>query len=132
MEKGTQSSASRISTTPERLREAMAIREKKQVDLVRETGIDKGSISNYLSGRYEPKQEAIYKLAKALDVSEMWLWGYDVPMERPQEQRDNDTIADIIVRLRTDKKFFASVDTLHKLNDAQLDSLTQMLKHLTS
>lgn len=124
-------SASRISTTPERLKEAMADREKKQVDLVRETGLDKGSISNYLSGRYEPKQEAIYKLAKALDVSEMWLWGYDVPMERPQEQKNNDAIADIIVRLRTDQKFFLSVDALYKLDSEQLDSLTQMLQALT-
>ena len=53
----------RVSTTPDRLREAMKIKGKKQVDLVRATGIDKGSISSYLSGRYEPKQEAIYKMA---------------------------------------------------------------------
>ena len=77
----------RVSTTPERLREAMSIKNKKQIDLVRTTGIDKGSISSYLSGRYEPKKEAIYKLAIALDVSEMWLWGYDVPMERPSAQK---------------------------------------------
>lgn len=76
-----------MSTTPERLREAMRVKEKKQIDLVRATGIDKGSISNYLSGRYEPKQEAIYKLSMALGVSEMWLWGYDVPMERPPMQK---------------------------------------------
>lgn len=79
---------SRVSSTPLRLREAMNAIGKKQVDLVRETGIDKGSISNYLSGRYEPKQEAIYKLALALNVSEMWLWGYDVPQERPTEEKD--------------------------------------------
>lgn len=65
----------------------MRVKEKKQIDLVRATGIDKGSISNYLSGRYEPKQEAIYKLSMALGVSEMWLWGYDVPMERPPMQK---------------------------------------------
>lgn len=112
--------ASRVSTTPDRLREAMATREKKQVDIVRETGIDKGSISNYLSGRYEPKQEAIYKLAKVLDVSEMWLWGYDVPMERPQEQKNNDAIADIIVRMRTDKDFLAGVKALYSLNAEKL------------
>lgn len=72
----------RIATVQDRLREALRLSSKKQVDLVRDTGIDKGSISSYLSGRYEPKQEAIYKLSLALNVSEMWLWGYDVPMER--------------------------------------------------
>ena len=54
----------------------------KQVDLVSLTGIGKSSISTYLSGEYEPKQRNIYKIAKALDVSEAWLMGEDVPMER--------------------------------------------------
>ena len=71
--------------TAARLKKAMELRGKKQVDLAKETGIDKGSISHYVSGRYEPKQEAVNKLAIALGVSEMWLWGYDVPMEREKE-----------------------------------------------
>lgn len=118
---------SRVSSTPERLREAMTAREKKQVDLVRETGIDKGSISNYLSGRYEPKQEAIYKLAKALDVSEMWLWGYDVPQERPKEQKNNDAIADIVLRLRTDEKFLLAVEKVYRFDTDKLESLLHLL-----
>lgn len=117
----------RVSTTPERLREAMFMAGKKQVDLVRATGIDKGSISNYLSGRYEPKQEAIYKLAIALDVSEMWLWGYDVPAERPKEQKNNDAIADIVVKLRTDEKFLLAVKKIYSFEPEKLDSLLHLL-----
>ena len=60
----------------------MRIRNMKQVDLVRATGLAKGGISNYVTGRYEPKSDVISKLAKALNCSEMWLWGYDVPMEK--------------------------------------------------
>lgn len=120
-------SFNRTSTTPERLREAMTAKEKKQIDLVRETGIDKGSISNYLSGRYEPKQEAIYKLAKSLDVSEMWLWGYDVPQERPKEQKNNDAIADIVVRLRTDEKFLLAVEKVYRFDTDKLESLLHLL-----
>ena len=74
-----------VESTAARLKKAMDLRSKKQVDLAKETGIDKGSISHYVSGRYEPKQEAVNKLAIALGVSEMWLWGYDVPMEREKE-----------------------------------------------
>ena len=66
----------------ERMREALSIRNMKQVDLVTKTGIGKSSISTYLSGEYEPKQRNIYKIAQALDVSEAWLMGFDVPMER--------------------------------------------------
>lgn len=117
----------RVSSTPERLREAMELSGKKQVDLVRSTGIDKGSISNYLSGRYEPKQEAIYKLALALNVSEMWLWGYDVPMERSSEQKNNDAISDIVVRLRSDNRFLLVVKKLYDFDSDKLESLLRLL-----
>lgn len=71
-----------MATIANRIKEAMTIRGMKQVDLVSLTGIGKSSISTYLSGEYEPKQRNIYKIAKALDVSEAWLMGEDVPMER--------------------------------------------------
>ena len=73
---------SKISSTSERLQEAMRESHMKQADLARSTGLSKGGISNYVTGRYEPKSDIISKLAKALNCSEMWLWGYDVPKER--------------------------------------------------
>lgn len=117
----------RVSSTPNRLREAMDVKGKKQIDLVRATGIDKGSISSYLSGRYEPKQEAIYKLAVALDVSEMWLWGYDVPMERTKAQKNNDAISDIVVRMRQDEEFLSVVCGLNNIDKEKLKLVSDML-----
>ena len=76
-----------VASLADRLREAMNMKNKKQVDLERETGINRSAISRYLSGEYEPKNRPIYELAKALDVSEQWLMGYDVPMERPSAQK---------------------------------------------
>lgn len=73
-----------MSTIASRLKEAMRLRNMKQVDLVSLTGIGKSSISTYLSGDYVPKQRNIYKIAKALDVNEAWLMGKDVPMERKE------------------------------------------------
>lgn len=64
-----------------RLKHAMNLRNIKQVDLVRKTGISKSSISQYVSGEYIPKQDKIFSLAKALDVDPSWLMGKDVPME---------------------------------------------------
>lgn len=122
-----ESKSCRKSDTPTRLRKAMELSGKKQVDLVRETGIDKGSISNYLSGRYEPKQEAIRRLAVALDVSEMWLWGYDVPMKRPEEQKNNDAISDIVARLRDDIKFLTVVKKIYDFDADKLDGLMRLL-----
>lgn len=65
-----------------RLQEAMDIRGMKQVDLTEKTKISKGTISQYLSGRFAAKQRNTYLVAEALNVNEAWLMGYDVPMER--------------------------------------------------
>ena len=73
-----------MATIAQRIEEGLKIRGMKQVDLVNLTGIGKSSISTYLTGEYEPKQRNIYKIAKALNVSEAWLMGLDVPMERTQ------------------------------------------------
>lgn len=72
----------KISTTSSRLQEIMNKKQIKQADLARMTGISRGAVSNYVLGRYEPKSDVINKFAVALNCSEMWLWGYDVPMER--------------------------------------------------
>lgn len=64
----------------ERIKEGLRLRNMKQSDLVKLTGIGKSSISTYISGEYEPKQRNIYKIAKALNVSEAWLMGADVPI----------------------------------------------------
>lgn len=65
-----------------RLKKAMQLKGIKQSELSRKTGIDKSLISNYLSGNYKAKQDKVHILAKALDVSESWLMGFDVTMER--------------------------------------------------
>lgn len=72
-----------MSTLPDRLKEAMTLRDMTQADIVRQTGINKSALSCYISGKYLPKQNAIYKLAKALNVNETWLMGVEgAPIER--------------------------------------------------
>lgn len=122
------SSYERVSTTPDRLREAMTAAGKKQIDLVNDTGLNRGTISRYLSGEYEPKQTAIYKLAKALDVSEMWLWGFDCPKERPAEQKENDALADLVVRLQQDREFRQLIFQIGSLTPDQLQAVRNLLQ----
>lgn len=116
-----------IATISERLREALSAAGKKQADLVRETGLDRGSVSSYLSGKYEPKQKAIYKMARALNVSESWLMGYDVPMVRTEDQKKNDQLAQLIVRLRSDTDFYNSVTALSELNEKQYKAVKDLI-----
>lgn len=84
----------KISTTSTRLQQIMTQRQVKQADLARMTGISRGAISNYVLGRYEPKSDIISKLAKALNCSEMWLWGYDVPIDRTNNVKHDVTVTE--------------------------------------
>ena len=87
----------RTESVSNRLREAMNNSGKSQADLARETGISKATLSRYLSGQFEPKQIAINKMAIALNVAEMWLWGCDVPMERPVPEETGELLADVLL-----------------------------------
>lgn len=63
----------------QRLRDAMQSAGLKAVDLHERTGISKASISEYLSGNYEPKQKNVYRLAEALHVAPSYLMGLSEP-----------------------------------------------------
>ena len=80
-----------VASTSERLVEAMKRKNMRQADLVRLTGIDKSSISLYISGKYSPKGDKLYKLSVALGVTAAWLSGFNAPMleSAPSDYKDD-------------------------------------------
>lgn len=80
-----------------RLRHLMETRHIRQIDILNsclpyceqfDVKMNKSDISQYVSGKVEPNQDKLYILGKALNVSEAWLMGYDVPMEKtPSNQK---------------------------------------------
>lgn len=106
----------RVASTKDRLKETMRLRGKTQADLVRDTGLNRGTISRYLSGEVEPRQDAAYKLSNALNVSVTWLWGYDVPMEKTEAQKKVSIIADIVEELKKDDELFSMMEQISKLD----------------
>lgn len=81
----------KISNTSKRLKSIMNSRNLKQVDILRlaepycrkyDVKLGKNDLSQYVSGKVEPGQNKLSVLALALNVSEVWLMGYDVPMEK--------------------------------------------------
>lgn len=48
-----------------------------QTELCKKTGITKGAMSSYLSGRYFPKQKALESLANELNVTIEYLMGIE-------------------------------------------------------
>ena len=77
-----------MNTIAERIKFAMKAKNKKQVDIVKDTGISKGAFSSYLSGQYNPKADKMELIADSLDVDLRWLYGQNVPMEHTS-QNDN-------------------------------------------
>lgn len=117
----------RVALTKDRIREAMREAGMKQADLVRATGLNRGTISRYISGEVEPRHDAAHKLAVALGVSEMWLYGHDVPKGRTPAQRKNDDLAKVIGQMRTNSDFFDLVVMLSRLPQEEYDSVKRIV-----
>lgn len=120
----------KTATFSARLREALDDKGMKQADLARATGMCSAAISRYLSGEYEPKQKAIHKLATALSVSEFWLYGFEVPRERSEEQKKSDHLAEVVAKLRNDSEFFEVVSILASLPPEEYASVKLLLTRL--
>ena len=113
-----------------RLREALALRQMRPIELSEKTGIAKSMISYYLNGKTKPKADRIYIISQALDISEAWLLGYDVPMNRTEEQKKNDALVQVIAKLRKDPEFFEVVSILAGLPSEEYDSIKLLLSRL--
>lgn len=85
------------TTTAERLKEIMRERRLRQVDILNlckpyceryNIILNKSALSQYISGTVVPGQYKLCILGMALGVSESWLMGYDVPMERTDSDQN--------------------------------------------
>lgn len=56
-----------------RLKYAMKLKNITQYSLSKNSGINKGSLSSYMNGKYLPKQDKIYLIASILKVNPEWL-----------------------------------------------------------
>jgi len=78
-----------MSIFARRMRIAMDDRQIRQIDLIRKTGISSSNMSMYSTGKRNPKQEYVYKIADALSVNPEWLMGKSEDMERPIRNVDS-------------------------------------------
>lgn len=58
-----------------RLIEAMNAKGMRAAELSKQTGLSKARISQYVNGKFLPKSDGLLLLARALEVSELWLMG---------------------------------------------------------
>ena len=66
-----------MNTFSERLKNILNEKNITQSELSKITGIGKSSLTAYLKGEYNPKQDKIYKIAKALNVPVFYLTDWE-------------------------------------------------------
>lgn len=91
------------TNTSERLKEVMTKKGIKQIDILNmlkpycqkyNIKLNSNDLSQYVTGKVEPRQNKVYILSEALKVNPAWLMGYDVPMnDEEEEMRANFSLA---------------------------------------
>lgn len=118
-------------TTAQRLEQVMKSRNMRQVDILnaaepycKKYGVKlgKNDMSQYVSGKVVPGQDKLTILGLALNLSEAWLMGYDVPSEREIPP----TVA------KDDGRTQEYVQLFELLNDDQKDMIIHAIKGILS
>lgn len=121
-------------TTADRLKQIMSERGLKQVDILEAckpycerygVQLKKNDLSQYVSGKVEPKQDKLSILGMALNVNEVWLMGCNVPagrkeLEKLEQQLQSEVAACELFEKCYGKEAFEAVKLF-----VQLDTLDQ-------
>ncbi|KRK39010.1 phage repressor [Loigolactobacillus bifermentans DSM 20003] len=78
----------KMNSFKDRLNQAINKSGMSKAELARRSGIGRNSITDYVKGKYEAKQDKAYQLAKALNVDPAWLLGYNVPSNKNEKLID--------------------------------------------
>lgn len=92
-------------------------------ELAKRLGKNRTTVYRYETGYIENLPiDILEPIAEALQTTPQYLMGWE------KTQKNNDAIADIIVRLRSDNDFFSLVKRLNDLEPDQLSGLLTLLK----
>ena len=125
----------KVARFQDRLDEALKKKKMKAIRLSEITGIPKGTISYYLSGKSAPNQKTdrLKIICETLNVSEAWMLGYNVPMERIITEEVEAFVSSIDAQLQNQNALnfgiLKAIDILIELQ-IQEETIKQMiLKH---
>ena len=103
-----------------RLKSALKRKNMSQSKLSEISGINTSTISEYISGKYEPSRSRIAEFASILEVNEVWLMGYDVPIERNIKIEK-----DIHLTTYEKEKLLKDIEMAARKKNKNIDSLTE-------
>lgn len=134
-----------LASTAERLKEALDCRRMTAAELCRRTGISSASMSQYMKGKVNPKQDRIYLMAVYLRCRPAWLMGYDIEpgfnasgasaYEKRLASLDNpEFIAQEIADIPNDLKYYKRADRFAKMrrmfSNVDADTQNAMLERI--
>ena len=113
-----------MKTFSERLRYVLNEKKITQSELSKMTGIGKSSLTAYLKGEYTPKQNNIYKIAKALNIPTFYLIGwekYDKSIDLQKLKADVDIFDKILSNYKENEALQLSkiIENFNSIEDKQ-------------
>ena len=95
---------------------------KERKELAEIWGFPYSTVTEWVNGKKYPRIDRIEIMAEYFGILKSDLIE-EKTTEHREMQKKNDALTDIVVRLRTDKKFFSLVKGLNELNPEQLESV---------
>lgn len=96
-----------------------------QKEMAEVVGVAASTFNDWMKAKKYPRIDKIEIMANYFGIKKSDLIEKKAT---PEEQKNNDIMADIIVRMRTDADFLSVVELLNNLDSDQLASVKQMLK----
>lgn len=108
-----------------KIKELRQARNMTLEDVAKIVGVGKSTVRKWETGMIENmKRDKIASLAKALGTTPTFLMGWE------EEQKKNDILTDIILKMRTDNTFMSVVENIYRLDQNKLETIDQMLNTL--
>ncbi len=117
----------------ERIRQRMNALGISQAELAKRTGIRPSSISDYLNGRYAPKQDKIALIAEALNVSPAWLMGLGSDITGKEEQKmyyTDPKVNEMAERLRTSGNTRLLFDATEDMSEDDIEFVVKLIEKM--
>jgi transcriptional regulator with XRE-family HTH domain len=117
-------------TMAKKLSYYVSISGKSQKELAEIVGVASSTFNDWTKGKKYPRIDKIEILANYFGILKSDLIEEKTDAHKKM-QTDNDTLASIIMRLRTDSDFMSVVEDLYSLDDEKILGVKQMLSAFT-
>lgn len=105
----------------------MTENEKTRKDIGEALNISYYTVTDWATAKKYPRMDKVERLANYFGISKSDLIEEKLTEEK---EKDNDVLANIIVRLRTDPEFKSVVESIYLIESEKMNGIKQMLETL--